>query len=54
MLQRLFEKANNELGQLVWVLEKGHVVTGLQNENLRQTLFKELVVAYDLVCTCGA
>ena len=45
------EKANDVASQLVWVVKESHVVTALQNENLRASLLEELVALHDAVGT---
>jgi hypothetical protein len=51
MLNCLLEKADDEFNELVWILQVGHMIRALQDEELRDPRLEKFVALYNLVCT---
>ena len=54
MLGSLIEETYDEFDQLVRIVQEGRMVGTIKDENLRQSLLKELVPLYDLICAISA
>ena len=54
MLDSLIEETYDEFDELIGIVQEGSVVGTIKDENLRQSLLKELVPFYDLICAICA